>query len=57
MNYQAGYFFHDPYDSMVSESGNGPTYQFVLNASTSIATKVLLQVFSNSLSLINRRKL
>ena len=40
MNYQGGYFFHDPYGSMVSEPGNGPTYQFILNASTSIATKV-----------------
>lgn len=48
MNYQGGYFFHDPYGSMVSEPGNGPTYQFVLNASTSIATKVssLLQFFT-----------
>ena len=43
MNYQAGYFFHDPYG--ISEPGNGPTYQFILNASTSIATKVSLASF------------
>jgi transcription factor CP2-like protein len=40
MNFQAGYFFNDPFDSMASEPGNGGTFQYILNAPTSIATKV-----------------